>query len=639
MVECIKAEVIPGYIFGLTQPSLLTSLRFNKLGNTAELLRRLAMILEPHISTECSAKFQRSGHGSDIKALATAIGASVSGLQEAAGIPVFAPPHVIEKSPERRSPPSVQTTSLQLLMPSLDAPSAMPALQWILRLLDSLLRSPKQNTLLAQQQAELKTLMEVLRSAAPRGSNNIRFIRAANAIGIPVIRIPGDLFQYGWGKEARWFKSSITDETSAIGVGQSKDKCLTNATLRMGGIPVPAGRQVRNIADALTLAKQLNYPVVVKPANLDQGIGVSADLRNDDEVREAYAQAKKYSPIIMLEQHIKGIPFRITVFRGKSVGTVQRLPAGVTGDGVSTVERLIEHTNQDPRRTSSHFSIMKPILIDDESRMLLARMSMDLNTVPAKGQFVALRRAANLSTGGDAIAMNADCIHPSYARLAERATKLLRLDVAAVDFITPDINKAYPEVGAAIIEVNAQPQMGSILPHIHELLLKTYVRGDGCIPSILVMGSNRANIVREIRDAPSLISSCLGSVSAEGVFIGRQRVTTSKQEGVAETRALLIDPSVTALLVTTAPAKLLQEGLPLPFFQHVVLADLPDEWPMLAMALSVIRHHLRGKVWLVQNHPLQHRIEKIFSPEKIRPFTSHDQMLSAICLALNGENQ
>ena len=173
----------------------------------------------------------------------------------------------------------------------------------------------------------------------------------------------------------------------------------------MAALPVPPGQIAADEMAAVAIGDRLGYPVVVKPADLDQGVGVAAGLRTAEEVRAAFHQAVQHSRNVLVEKHIPGTAFRILVLRGESVSVVQRLPAGVAGDGNSTVETLVAETNKDPRRSLNHFSNMKPIVIDDEAIAILAELGMNLASVPDAGQFVALKRAANVPPGAMCLCM------------------------------------------------------------------------------------------------------------------------------------------------------------------------------------------------------------------------------------------
>src|SRR3546814_12029080 len=69
---------------------------------------------------------------------------------------------------------------------------------------------------------------------------------------------------------------------------------------------------------------------------------------------------------------------------------------------------------------------------------------------------VGLRGTANLSSGGTAIDRT-DEIHPENALVAEQAAMTIGLDVAGIDFLSPDISRSVRETGGGIIEVNAAP--------------------------------------------------------------------------------------------------------------------------------------------------------------------------------------
>src|SRR5690606_14995507 len=73
--------------------------------------------------------------------------------------------------------------------------------------------------------------------------------------------------------------------------------------------------------------------------------------------------------------------------------------------------------------------------------------------VPAPGQTVILKRAANLSVGGTAVDVT-DRLHPSVRWACERAAVVVGLDVCGVDLVTSD---AARPLDGGVVEVNASP--------------------------------------------------------------------------------------------------------------------------------------------------------------------------------------
>lgn len=630
MIKSKAVKIISGYVEGMRQPSLAAQLLLSHDSDERIMIQCLLRLLGSDLSSQQLDEL-KANNGTNKADAIKAVATVVAGLQASVGIPVLESLRI--SALLNTSKPKEENSVFQVFFPSYEPRATLLTLKWVLKLLNN--PDSRQQHLTPSLRSELDQLLLRLRSVAPRGSNNIRFIYAAHSLAIPVLPLPGGVFQYGWGVNGRWFLSSISDETNAISVRQAKNKLLTNATLKIGGIPVPHGYYVNDATEAETIAKMIGYPVVVKPADLDQGRGVYADLRTPHEVNDAYEHARKLSSNIMLEKYLQGTAFRITLVRGEPVGIVKRLPAGVTGDGVLTINTLVETTNNDPRRSSSHFSIMKPIVIDNEARTLLEREGLSLNSIPKKGEFIALRRSANVSTGGDTVVLDRDEIDSSYIELAKRAVDILRLDIAAVDFIARDIANPWQQTETAIIEVNAQPQMGTILTHLHGQILKSYIHGDGTIPSMFVFGTDSGDLISDVRKRLCHNIPGLGTVSSDGLFIGQNKINQITQSLFEATRSLLVDPKVTTLLLALNPDVLVGEGMPLPFCDHLVISNWPEKQAVSAPVLSLLEKHLLGKVWIEKSHPLLIQMEEVLGLEKMLVFESRASMLTAIDKTLN----
>ena len=105
---------------------------------------------------------------------------------------------------------------------------------------------------------------------------------------------------------------------------------------------------------------------------------------------------------------------------------------------------------------------MKQVILDDELKRLLGRAGYGLDTVLGEGETFALRSNANLSSGGYCVDVT-DRIHPDNRDIAIRAAQAVGLDVAGIDFLTPDISQSYREVGGGVIEINYSP---GLRPHV-----------------------------------------------------------------------------------------------------------------------------------------------------------------------------
>lgn len=409
-----------------------------------------------------------------------------------------------------------------------------------------------------------------LRTTKP---NVPRFLRAAFELGLPFQEIPGDLMQYGQGKRSRWLNSSLTDEASHISTSLARDKPLTVKMLKRAGLPTPVHRLVNSEDAAVEMAQQLGFPVVVKPADLDGGIGVSTNLTSPEDVRLAFRQATEHSSRILVEKHVAGRDYRLVVLHDEVVGAIERIPAGVFGDGEHTVQALVDLANADPRRGESPHALLKRLHLDDEAQGLLEDAGLSISSVPRSGEFVRLRRAGNIASGGMPVSV-LEKVHPDNLRLAVRAAKALRLDFAGIDLLMEDIALSWKECRAVICEVNAQPNLGRITTaHLYAPILQKIVPGDGRIPITLILGAPPdGDLAQTIAFALRQAGFSTGCHDARGVRVDGEERMVGRISTFAAGTALAMDRTLGAMVVSIDDIATLRTGLPFARYDVLVLA-------------------------------------------------------------------
>ena len=147
--------------------------------------------------------------------------------------------------------------------------------------------------------------------------------------------------------------------------------------------------------DAVSAARRVGYPVVVKPLNANHGRGVSIRLTEDAQVEVAFATAREHSRAVLVESFLDGLDHRLLVVNGELIAASKRMPGHVVGDGERTVEQLVEIVNQDPRRGVGHEKVLTRLEFDEQAERMLAKKGYDKETVPAAGEIVFLRATAN----------------------------------------------------------------------------------------------------------------------------------------------------------------------------------------------------------------------------------------------------
>jgi cyanophycin synthetase len=388
---------------------------------------------------------------------------------------------------------------------------------------------------------------------------------------IPVRRIGSkSMLELGYGVYRKRVQATVTEATSAVAVDIACDKDLTKEILQTSGVPVPVGGVANTVEEAVSLFHELKCPVVVKPLNGNQGHGVSLDLCTDEAITEAYAIASEYSSTVVVEPYIEGINVRLLVIDGKCVAASERLPANITGDGIHTIEQLVEQSNHDERRGSGHEKPLTKIRIDAVVEATLRQKGFSLADIPPAGVCVHLRESANLSTGGEARDVT-NAIHISYRLLAERAARFVGLDVCGVDMVVTDLGEPATQKNCAVIEVNAAP---GIRMHEHpsygepqnvaqSIVKALYPDGqDGRIPIVSVTGTNgKTTTTRLIGHALSVQGKRVGMTTTSGVFVDGKLVMDGDTTGPSSARIVLSDPTVEVAVLETARGGIVRGGL------------------------------------------------------------------------------
>jgi cyanophycin synthetase len=414
---------------------------------------------------------------------------------------------------------------------------------------------------------ELQDLYERVRL----GPSTWAIVEEARRREIPVRRLNSrSLVQLGLGRNLRRIQATLTDHTSAIAIEIAQDKDDTKRVLEAIGLPVPHGDVAESADEAVELAQEIGFPVILKPLDLSHGRGISARLTDESAVRDAWTRASQYSERLIVEQFAEGRDHRVLVIGGKLVAVAERVPAHVKGDGVHSIRELIDAANQDPRRGIGHTKVLTRLECDDATVEYLARSGRTLDSVPNAGERVFLTATANLSTGGTSIDRT-DEIHPSNVTACEMAAGVVGLDIAGIDVITPDISVPFRENGAAIIEVNAAP---GVRMHTHPtegeprnvgapIIDMLYPPGaPTTIPVVSVTGTNgKTTTVRLIAHIFRHTGKTVGFTTTDGVYLNNRLVVEGDMTGPFSANIILSNPTVDVAVLETARGGILRAGL------------------------------------------------------------------------------
>ncbi|HMJ07504.1 MAG TPA: ATP-grasp domain-containing protein, partial [Pyrinomonadaceae bacterium] len=304
--------------------------------------------------------------------------------------------------------------------------------------------------------ADVQTMREI-REDVRFGPSTGSLVEEAETRDIPFIRLNDQsLVQLGYGVHQKRIQATTTANTNMIAVDIAANKHATKKLLGDMGVPVPKGYRIRDIEELEKTVESVGYPVVIKPLDGNHGKGATVGINSLEEALTAFEKAKEYSRWIIVEKQIHGADFRALVVNNQLIAVAERQPAHVVGDGKSTVQKLIDATNSDPRRGFGHEKVLTLIEVDNQTLRCIRARDYTLESVVPKGEVLVLKTTANISTGGTAIDRT-DEVHPENVFLFERIARIIGLDVAGVDVIADNVSEPLSESGGGIIEVNAAP--------------------------------------------------------------------------------------------------------------------------------------------------------------------------------------
>ncbi len=435
-------------------------------------------------------------------------------------------------------------------------------------------------------QQMIERIKEISRDTDLGPSTSAIFNEAKNR-GIPVSRLGNEsIIQLGYGKYQHRQQATLADTTSCIAVDISSDKHLTKTLLKQQGIPVPDGKMAYSEISAMEAAKEIGFPVAIKPFDGNQGKGVHLNLKNEREMKSALKDAFLYSNAVIVERFVLGKDYRVLVVGNKVSAVSERIPACVTGNGIHTVSELVELTNQSENRGDHHEKPLTKIKLDANARRLLKRYKLSPSSVPEKGVRVLLRENGNLSTGGTAIDRT-DEIHPDNAELAIRAASALGIDIAGIDFVTKDISIPAALNGGVIVEVNTAP---GIRMHLYpsegkarnvakDIVDFLFPHNEAMqFPIVSVTGTNgKTTTTRLIAHTLLRSGRSVGMTSTSGTYINGKRIHAGDDTGAMSASMVLSSKAVDIAVLETARGGILRSGLGYDLADVGVITNIADD--------------------------------------------------------------
>lgn len=449
------------------------------------------------------------------------------------------------------------------------------------------------NALLSSKKISFKSRYEEIQKKFHKsgfgGPTIFSIIEAGYKNSVPMFYLKSEgVFQWGQGRKQLRGRSTVLHRDSIKDTELTTYKDLAKAFLDDLGFPVPRGQLCHTFDELVLAAEEAGYPVVTKPVAGHKGQGVTTGIMTRNELQDGFEIAREASEnrndAIIVEKHVLGTDHRLLTISGKFVAALQRIPAYVIGDGVHSIEELIESENARPERADTPRSPLGKIKIDDNLVSFIRDKGLSLRDVPKPEEEIILRRVANISAGG--VSKNVtDVIHPLNIKLAEDVARFLDVHVLGIDLLALDISKPWTESPCSIIEINAGPGVFMhLVPavgesiNVPERILKAFFpTTDSARVPTLVFNKLPPKIAQQIT------SHCLDNASVTEVGVAAQdgvwfnnQFFSKRPEHISNIRNVMRNPRMDVVLLEYSEKDIMNEGL-YHWGADIVVIDAPTE--------------------------------------------------------------
>lgn len=262
------------------------------------------------------------------------------------------------------------------------------------------------------------------------------------------------------GSLAATLKNPIYPSNSKAGRRVAIDKLKTEKHLRSAGLNTTKSRLYTS--DQMEKAKKEVFSdsdsgVVIKPLDMSLGKGVFVNVKEEDfalywdKCTEVMKQTNRKEYYILVQDFMDGFEVRATILEGNLISIVARVPAFVIGDGVNTIEALIDDKNEE-RKKCGYLS-KNQIKKSEAVKTFLKNSQYDFDTIPDAGEYVLLISVSNTSLGGEVVEVT-DLVSTEIKELALNALAALpTMYCGGIDIMI----RGFEDKNPGVIEINPFP--------------------------------------------------------------------------------------------------------------------------------------------------------------------------------------
>jgi cyanophycin synthetase len=253
-----------------------------------------------------------------------------------------------------------------------------------------------------------------------------------------------------YGNHEEYIHNTLTNHIGASTTRILKNKYFQSVLLTEKGYVTPK-TQVVNLSNSAQFIRDFNqFPCVIKPLDNYGGKGITVNITNHTDLEKAIelacSMSIKYKNKCLVQEMVQGDEYRVLVIGNKDVFLVKRTPFRVIGDGIHSIQDLIEIYNDNAINST------RIVEIGDNIHNILQEQSLRLEYIPQNQEIIKLSYKANSHDGGSSEEMT-EFLPEGLKQFAIQLSLDFKLPVVGIDIITSDINNPNP----CVLELNLLP--------------------------------------------------------------------------------------------------------------------------------------------------------------------------------------
>lgn len=267
------------------------------------------------------------------------------------------------------------------------------------------------------------------------------------------------------------------------GIVNAENKRKTHSILSSSNIPTIKQAQVYSVNDYKNIFLSIPTPQVIKPTLGQKGENIFFNITNANQGINAVQSILKKHKSAVVEEFFKGQDLRICVLNDQIIGVSQRHPPTIIGDGVHTIEELIDSENKNREPLTNKLGTRKIWKISKQAAFnYLNSLNIAPNRIIPNGQNQKLSAIANLAKGGHSENIAISSLLPKVKNESILATKMVGLNLSGIDLLTHQDKHVFLEINSSPgINIHDFPHRGKpqhamkkIITHLLKPSTQTY---------------------------------------------------------------------------------------------------------------------------------------------------------------------